>query len=838
MANKYWVGPSGGLTTAGHWSTSSGAASFTGTRPTGINALLTVTLVNGGSIGSGQLLYDSGGVARGTIGTQVSGTAGGVGIYNTTAASASLSGTLYTIAAGSSTTAPGSGDIVIFDNNSFFGTAVSVNVPSTTTISGIDASGITSGANGITLTGTSQLTLGGGSGTLLILPSSRFTWSHSGILGVTGAGTFTTNGTSITSAVSLSGSASLTLTGDFNGTNSFTFNAGTVNLSTYQWICSSFVGTITSTATLNCSAGGGLTMTGNSGTIINLTKSSSQLVFGATKPTFTLTASGTAANRDITWTGAGWATNTSTMPIFKITNGNDTVTINQATATYSNVAALNTTGFTGSLGWTGPTNILIFGDIISPACALNAAGEFQLYGTGNIFSVNTPSSTVFRFAVTSVYTQSGNIKATMALLNPATSFTTGSFTLNNTGTVSGLNVSTVTLVGDINFVEGFNSTIKNPIITSLTSITKTGTSGTDSFTIDGGTYGSGIPITFSGTTGGVSFLNTTINGTLTLSSLGGLTIQNSTIANTLTVSATSLSLTGTVNIPSASVISLSGSYSAIGPTFTNKFRVNINGSAGSIYANGSGGNDPDFYITGSGAIQFEDGSSVYTLYCSSLDVSGFTGTISSSVPDTIYVKNSLTGSSSGPQLPTVKLYASATGSFTLNSCNIYGFSSNTSTQAISLGSSSIVVSADGFSVTSGTLNAGTSTLTINGATVNVSSQNLYNVVVASGSNNITTPQINSISNTTQPVTVNFGSNATIGTFNLNGTAGNLVTVGSTAAAQRTLTKGSAWTLANSTDGGNNTGLTFGATGNNSYLSVSYINGVVLATATGNMFLMF
>jgi hypothetical protein len=48
-----------------------------------------------------------------------------------------------------------------------------------------------------------------------------------------------------------------------------------------------------------------------------------------------------------------------------------------------------------------------------------------------------------------------------------------------------------------------------------------------------------------------------------------------------------------------------------------------------------------------------------------------------------------------------------------------------------------------------------------------------------------------------------------------------------------------WTLANSTDGGNNTGLTFGSTGNNGYLNVSYINGVTSGVlSTGNFFLLF
>lgn len=66
-------------------------------------------------------------------------------------------------------------------------------------------------------------------------------------------------------------------------------------------------------------------------------------------------------------------------------------------------------------------------------------------------------------------------------------------------------------------------------------------------------------------------------------------------------------------------------------------------------------------------------------------------------------------------------------------------------------------------------------------------------------------------------------------FNLNGTAGNLLALGSTNTTQATLQKSSDWLMgANSTNGGNNTNLTFSAGGGIDYLSVSYINGTVVA----------
>lgn len=80
-------------------------------------------------------------------------------------------------------------------------------------------------------------------------------------------------------------------------------------------------------------------------------------------------------------------------------------------------------------------------------------------------------------------------------------------------------------------------------------------------------------------------------------------------------------------------------------------------------------------------------------------------------------------------------------------------------------------------------------------------------------------------------------------FNLNGATGTPLTLGSTNTTQAILTKTSTWYMgSNSTDGGNNTGLTFTAGGGIDYLAVSYINGQLSAapssTYYGNFFLLF
>lgn len=84
-----------------------------------------------------------------------------------------------------------------------------------------------------------------------------------------------------------------------------------------------------------------------------------------------------------------------------------------------------------------------------------------------------------------------------------------------------------------------------------------------------------------------------------------------------------------------------------------------------------------------------------------------------------------------------------------------------------------------------------------------------------------------------------GSSNSFTAFNLTGTAGKVCTLGSTTSSQSSLTKLSTWYMgANSTDAGNNTGLTFSAGGGIDYLSVSYINGVTPNASGGTNFFAF
>ncbi len=179
-------------------------------------------------------------------------------------------------------------------------------------------------------------------------------------------------------------------------------------------------------------------------------------------------------------------------------------------------------------------------------------------------------------------------------------------------------------------------------------------------------------------------------------------------------------------------------------------------------------------------------------------------------------------------------------------------STGTNTRTLSLGSGTWLVTADDSGLiyawdmspgTNLTMQPSTSIvrLSSSGAQTFNGGAKTYNTVSVAGvgpkyirqNNTFTT-----FNNTVQPCTVLFGAGETqsFTNFDLAGTAGNLVTVGSTSTSNATLFKLTAWNVgANSVNGGNNTGLTFAGGGTNDYLSISYITGTNSLAVGGIIF---
>jgi len=194
-------------------------------------------------------------------------------------------------------------------------------------------------------------------------------------------------------------------------------------------------------------------------------------------------------------------------------------------------------------------------------------------------------------------------------------------------------------------------------------------------------------------------------------------------------------------------------------------------------------------------------------------------------------------------------FDAATFNATLSGAAAGVAASGTGTRTIAIGSGTWSIAG-----TTGAWDASTSTnLTVTGTgTISLTSASAktfagggiqtYPTLNQGGTGTLTVTGSNKFSDITNTVigTVRFTSGTTneFSAFNLNGTAGNLLTLGASAASQATLKKPATWYMgANSTDGGNNTGLTFTAGGGIDYLSVSYINGVVTVVnhaATGTL----
>lgn len=183
--------------------------------------------------------------------------------------------------------------------------------------------------------------------------------------------------------------------------------------------------------------------------------------------------------------------------------------------------------------------------------------------------------------------------------------------------------------------------------------------------------------------------------------------------------------------------------------------------------------------------------------------------------------------------------------FTFGTRSYYG----SALPAPSLDLGSYTLSAGGFGAISTLTVTGTGTISLNSASAQTfagAGVTYPCTVDIGGAGAVTVTGSNTFANFTNSysatgaTTIKFtgGTTNTFTAFNITGTAGKVCTLTSTTTTQATLYKPSTWYMgANSTDGGNNTGLTFTAGDGIDYLAVSYIKGTS-PSAAGGKFLMF
>lgn len=703
MAVKYWVGGTGNWSTAGRWSTSTGQASFTASRPTGTNATLTVSSVQSGTIASGQLLYDSGGTARGTIGSQLSGTTGGAGTYATVASSSTLtSQACYTMASGSATTVPTSGstDEIVFDYNSGPSPTVTVTVTGyagsvyignvgSLYISGYSA---TSNINGtLTIAGTSTLNI---YDNLKIASSgSTVNWSHSGTLNfTTRGGNLSAPNTNISSSIVVP-SGTWTLVDNMSDGGTLSFTGGTINLGTYTWTRTTATITGSTAKVLNFGTSGALSLSYSyfysQTTILNITSTFTQLSFQGTEPLFITTG---ADQKTIDFTSATWTTNSSStypFPSLKSSGGYIVYSNSGYTTLNANVyfRSIDLTGSTSSAYIFGSASLgtaYISGNLIVPSSVFSFSMGYQYSNTVSVVFTGSNKSLQFypqisyysddgmflsaTFVSGSSYTQTGGIK--FRYLNAQA----GSLlTLNDTGplasgTADNYSISfnsNCTLVGNVDASQ--ISVVDNGFVaTNLTSLKcfsyyNSGYSRSFALTLikrketlTGTNFSTGLFLYNNATLGSITFSDPNNIGSGTYIAVE---LNNITLPSTVNWTVTSLTLSGTITIPTGSVFNIiaEGTGSDIvkfisSAACSTPVTINVNCTGATAYSptrleSTNSSNNLTLNITGNSSSTVRFGQAGIN-YFDSIDFTGFYGTYHANFNDgdtvwrpSIYVKN-------------------------------------------------------------------------------------------------------------------------------------------------------------------------------------------------------
>jgi hypothetical protein len=520
---------------------------------------------------------------------------------------------------------------------------------------------------------------------------------------------------------------------------------------------------------------------------------------GSSTVTISITSS-TALNLGTT-TGLTWSAGTSQINLSSGTSG-----IASGGLTFNNVSFTSTAAITFTITGANTFNTLSFTGRTNTGITLVTFNADQTIST---LTLNAGTAASYRGFLASNTIGTQRTLAVTTLTAGAADYDFRDIAV--TGSAAPLSV---TRAGDCKGNSGITFPAAKTVYCRQTGSTSWGAIGVGSWSLtSGGAFdATAFPLAqdtavFPAATYPASGLTTTINhsyniGTIDMSLRTTNTMTLATSTNTPTIygnwiNGTGITLTGTGQITFAG--RGSQTITSAGKTFTQRFNIN----------------------TPSGSVTLQDAivlsnttSNVITLTAGTFDANGYAVTCSSTVGVTGF------GTAFGGTL--AKTLALGSGTWTLAGSgvpwNITGSNLTvTGTGTISLTSASAKSFTGGGIQTYPTINqGGTGQLTINDS-------NKFS--------DITNTAIGAVRFTS-------GTTNEFSAFNLNGTAGNLLTLGASTTSQATLGKPTTWYMgANSTDGGNNTGLTFTAGGGIDYLSVSYINGVATVVnhaATGTL----
>lgn len=596
--------------------------------------------------------------------------------------------------------------------------------------------------------------------------------------------TFTPNGATINCNFYIAKTVSLGSA--FTGGNTslpyqlYLSSSGVLNTNNYNITCGSITGV---TGTIFNFGSSLIEIRGSNASIINLAGTTINVT--GSYVTVNCTYAGSTGTRTIS---ARFTTS------INITAGSDTVAFASGSFTYN----LDFTGFTGIISF-NPTTGATLG----------------IYGY--LYIPSGVASTVLSSGVTTFFATVSGVKT----------ITTNGIAINTNITFSS-SLGSWQLQDNLNIASGKNTTLTNGILDLNGKTLTTGTFSSSNSNTRTLAFGSTGEITL--TTYSPTLWNT---GTIT-----GLTVTGSKVVNITDTTPTFTKGISTGALSEANAISFnipgSGAVSLTQGTFHN---LNFAGFTGSLTANagtyniygsftGSAGmtstfTSTNFTFAGSSNATITCGNNTFAI----LNVQK-TGSSSVTLLDKLYVATSL-GHKSG--VFTVSSYGLSTGSFDYVT---------SAAKTLNMGSGTWDVSSywSAINYSGSIINCDTSTISMNSSDPATNffrggSYVYYNLIKNSATDlTIYDSNIfNTISNTVQPTGVYFESTLTntFANFALSGTAGNLVTIGSTGGGQAILLKPDTWYMgANSVDNGGNTNLIFTAGGSIDYIAAQNILGKI------------
>jgi len=683
---------------------------------------------------------------------------------------------------------------IYFDANSDSGTDFTVTVGAGSLCRHLDVSGLD---KVMTLSGSGDITLGGNIN--VTVSPANFIESYTGtvtLVGGVGLGgavssTITTNGNSFSTFIFNGAGATWTLQDALTLTDTATLTTGTLALSSYSFTCTTFFSSGTGIRSINFGTGK-----------IVLTSSSTEIVWDTTINT-SLTISGSLL---VQLTGGGATTKT-------ISAG--TAVINRS----YNFQLSTTSGTVTFTSGNGVKNLIIDNNSFTLSnVAITIYGDLTIAGTTPTLTAGTNIWTFAGTAGTQTITTNG-----MTLDFPITFSGTGTYSLGSALSVGASAIRTVTFTTGTLELNSYNFTIFGVFSGSGTGTRRIQMSGSGGkFVISRNTSGTvwATPVVTNLSTDGNILVQITGLGSQTISA-GALSEAN---AISFQLSLTSGSITFVASNTLKNITFDNNAFSITNIALTIYGNLLISGTSPTLTA---GVNAWTFATTGTQTITTNGKTLDFPI-----TFNGIGGTCRLLSALTLGSTRTLTHTNgtldlNGFTLTTGTSYTTAAGTKNLT------FNGGTLTCPSSGATSFNNAAPTGFTTTAGT-GTGTINMTSASAKTFVGGGSTYNCTLNNGgAGALTITDSNTfitLANSVQPTTFSFtaGTTTTLTNWNINGTAGNLVTIQSGTAASHTLSKASGTINANylsisysnatggatwyagaaSTDGGNNSGWIF------------------------------